>query len=164
MVQPDFTSRQYSCKKVLSTFLVLFQKFATHCCGYPLTSSEPTWQLQLFQYSAFTHSPTPTWSGNSFNDTSLLATIKLMHCTLSGVCAVCGMPMRGKSLILACPLSLHNLLAHRLSTLRSTASFPYTFFNLLQMFATDSFSDHRNSVTACYFRQVSNVAAAILRE
>ena len=47
-------------------------------------------------------SPTPTWSENSFTATHLSAKTKLlMRCSLLVVCAVCGLPLQGKSRILA---------------------------------------------------------------
>ena len=85
--------------------------------------------------------------------------ILLMHCTLLGVCAACGLPQRGKSHILACPLSqiIINLLAHRLTVLR----FPYTLCDLLWMFANVSFSHHRNFITICCFWRTSSVVTIL---
>ena len=91
----------------------------------------PTWHKPFFKFKYFNilHTlspPTPICSENFF---------LLMRCTLSGVFAVWGQTLSAKSQILACPLSPNNLFAHQLTVLRSTAQFPYTFFNFLWLFA-----------------------------
>ena len=99
-------------------------KFAAHCFPdlfvgirqYP--KNHPSTNLLNCNFFNILHtlaSPTLTWRDNSFTVTRLSVKINLlMRCALSRVCAMCGLQLRVKSRILACPLSPDNLFAHRL--------------------------------------------------
>jgi hypothetical protein len=85
-------------------------------------------QPQLFQYSAHTFFLFISWMDICFTVTQLSTkSISLRHCTLSGVCEVCGLLVQGESQILACPLSPDNLHGHWLTALWLTAQYPYIY-------------------------------------
>ena len=112
IVKPGFDSNHYSCRKVISTILVLFQMFAAYCfpgffVAIQLHSRNPTGinllQLQLNNLHTLA-SPTATYVRQFFHCYMFVSQNQmLIRCTLSEVCAVCGLPFWGKSQILACP-------------------------------------------------------------
>ena len=97
-------------------------KFAERCfAGFLVGIRQHPWshlaqklfQLKPFQYFAYIASPTPTWSNNSFTVVRLSDKNQMVKkLRIVRICSVFGLPPRGKSRILAYPLSPDNLLLH----------------------------------------------------
>ena len=131
LVQNDaagFISGHYSFKKVISNILVLLQKSSHTVLRFSLWSSVNilgSRQAQTFSYcNCFS-----VLHALGVTILSLLHVHRIVHSLhiVRSLCSVRFAPAR-KIRILVCPLSPDDLVAHRVTVLRSTTTSPYIFF------------------------------------
>lgn len=120
---------------VISNILILCQAFTAHRFSAFFVRMSSSSELNLHAFSQPQHATfcthllhqLPVRTNVSFTVTHLSSeTTPFTRCTLPGVYAVCV-----ESRVLACPHPPDSLRAHRLTTLRTTASLPYAFLILL---------------------------------